>query len=223
MLSRGSFRQEDSASGATSHNLGFEVQEEGYLAKILVAEGTRDVPLGTPLCIIVERESDIAAFADYRDAGVTEIKPPAPPPPTPARAAEPPPMAAPAATPAAAAPPGVFTDIPISNIRKVIAQRLMQSKQTIPHYYLSIDVDMGDILVLRKELNQVMCIVEGCSGYSVKGNFGLLSHRFPNPLSMICFPLSSCQHLSPFRTVPPHHGCPSPVEACICSSRTQNL
>lgn len=32
----------------------------------------------------------------------------------------------------------------------------MQSKQTIPHYYLSLDVNMGEILVLRKELNQVM-------------------------------------------------------------------
>lgn len=38
---------------------------------------------------------------------------------------------------------------------QVIAQRLMQSKQTIPHYYLSIDVNMGKVLVLRKELNQV--------------------------------------------------------------------
>ncbi|XP_071372095.1 dihydrolipoyllysine-residue acetyltransferase component of pyruvate dehydrogenase complex, mitochondrial isoform X8 [Centroberyx affinis] len=66
--------------------------------------------------------------------------------------------AAPAApTPAAptAAPTGTFTDIPISNIRKVIAQRLMQSKQTIPHYYLSVDVNMDQVLELRKELNAV--------------------------------------------------------------------
>lgn len=38
---------------------------------------------------------------------------------------------------------------------QVIAQRLMQSKQTIPHYYLSVDINMGEVLVLRKELNQV--------------------------------------------------------------------
>lgn len=56
------------------------MQEEGYLAKILVPEGTRDVPLGTPLCIIVEKESDIPAFADYRDAGLVDIKPPVLPP-----------------------------------------------------------------------------------------------------------------------------------------------
>uniref|UniRef100_A0AAX7VSE2 Acetyltransferase component of pyruvate dehydrogenase complex n=1 Tax=Astatotilapia calliptera TaxID=8154 RepID=A0AAX7VSE2_ASTCA len=61
--------------------------------------------------------------------------------------------AAPAFAPAPAAPTGTFTDIPISNIRKVIAQRLMQSKQTIPHYYLSVDVNMDQVLELRKELN----------------------------------------------------------------------
>lgn len=60
---------------------GFEVQEEGYLAKILVPEGTRDVPLGAALCIIVEKEADIPAFADYQAAAVTDMKAPAPPPP----------------------------------------------------------------------------------------------------------------------------------------------
>ncbi|XP_017915273.1 PREDICTED: dihydrolipoyllysine-residue acetyltransferase component of pyruvate dehydrogenase complex, mitochondrial [Capra hircus] len=215
--------------------IGFEVQEEGYLAKILVPEGTRDVPLGAPLCIIVEKEADIPAFADYQPAEVTDLKPPAPPPipspaapvpPTPAPVAPPPSAPRPAApagpkgrvfvsplakklaaekgidltqvkgtgpdgriikkdidsfvptkaapTPAAAVPPpspgvapvptGVFTDIPISNIRRVIAQRLMQSKQTIPHYYLSIDVNMGEVLLVRKELNKML---EGKSKISV--------------------------------------------------------
>lgn len=60
--------------------VGFEVQEEGYLAKIMVPEGTRDVPLGTPLCIIVEKESDIAAFKDYIETGVADVSTPAPAP-----------------------------------------------------------------------------------------------------------------------------------------------
>ena len=38
---------------------------------------------------------------------------------------------------------------------QVIAQRLMQSKQTIPHYYLSVDVNMDQVVELRKELNEV--------------------------------------------------------------------
>ncbi|XP_008331682.1 dihydrolipoyllysine-residue acetyltransferase component of pyruvate dehydrogenase complex, mitochondrial isoform X1 [Cynoglossus semilaevis] len=147
-LSEGDLLAEIETDKAT---IGFEVQEEGYLAKILVAEGTRDVPLGTPLCIIVEREGDIIAFKDYVETGVAEVSTP---PPAPAAA----PAAPPAAPPAAAAPApapvtGTFTDIPISNIRKVIAQRLIQSKQTIPHYYLSVDVNMDQVLELRKELN----------------------------------------------------------------------
>lgn len=61
----------------TCVGVGFEVQEEGYLAKIMVPEGTRDVPLGTPLCIIVEKESDIAAFKDYVETGVADVSTPA--------------------------------------------------------------------------------------------------------------------------------------------------
>lgn len=73
--------------GPVCFHTGFEVQEEGYLAKILVAEGTRDVPLGAPLCIIVEKESDIAAFKDYVETGVVEVSTP-PPPPAPVRLTE---------------------------------------------------------------------------------------------------------------------------------------
>lgn len=42
-------------------------------------------------------------------------------------------------------------------VLQVIAQRLMQSKQTIPHYYLSVDISMDQVLELRKELNAVSC------------------------------------------------------------------
>ena len=44
----------------------FEMQEEGYIAAILYAPGTKDVPLGQPLAILVEDEADIAAFKDYK-------------------------------------------------------------------------------------------------------------------------------------------------------------
>ncbi|XP_063868758.1 dihydrolipoyllysine-residue acetyltransferase component of pyruvate dehydrogenase complex-like [Scylla paramamosain] len=49
-----------------------------------------------------------------------------------------------------------YTDIPISNIRNVIAKRLCMSKQTIPHYYLSIDVCMDAVAQLRQEFNQLL-------------------------------------------------------------------
>ncbi|KAK2842070.1 hypothetical protein Q5P01_012270 [Channa striata] len=48
--------------------------------------------------------------------------------------------------------PGTFTELPASNIRRVIAQRLTQSKTTIPHAYASIDCDMAAVMQLRKDL-----------------------------------------------------------------------
>ena len=45
--------------------VGFEAQDEGYIAKILVLEGTKDVALGTPIAIVVENEEDVAAFKDF--------------------------------------------------------------------------------------------------------------------------------------------------------------
>ncbi|KAM7396498.1 hypothetical protein PAMP_019533 [Pampus punctatissimus] len=48
--------------------------------------------------------------------------------------------------------PGTFTEIPASNVRRVIAQRLTQSKTTIPHAYASVDCDMAAVIQLRKDL-----------------------------------------------------------------------
>ena len=81
---------------------------------------------------------------------------PAPAPAPATSAAAPAPVAAPA-TPAPAATP-FTTDIPheavkLSNIRKVIARRLTESKQTIPHIYLTVDVRLDALLKLRGELN----------------------------------------------------------------------
>lgn len=49
--------------------MGFETPEEGYLAKILIQAGEKDVPIGKLVCIIVENESDVAAFKDFKDTG----------------------------------------------------------------------------------------------------------------------------------------------------------
>lgn len=49
--------------------MGFETPEEGYLAKILVQAGEKDIAIGKLVCIIVENESDVAAFADFKDSG----------------------------------------------------------------------------------------------------------------------------------------------------------
>ncbi len=42
---------------------------------------------------------------------------------------------------------------PLTPMRKTIARRLTQSKQTVPHFYLTIDVDAEDLVALREQIN----------------------------------------------------------------------
>ncbi len=44
-------------------------------------------------------------------------------------------------------------DIPMNNMRKTIAKRLTESKQTIPHFYLTVDCNIDKLLVLRADMN----------------------------------------------------------------------
>jgi pyruvate dehydrogenase E2 component (dihydrolipoamide acetyltransferase) len=58
----------------------------------------------------------------------------------------------------AAKPTAIDTDIPhevikLSNMRKTIARRLTESKQQVPHIYLTVDVRLDALLKLRGELN----------------------------------------------------------------------
>jgi pyruvate dehydrogenase E2 component (dihydrolipoamide acetyltransferase) len=48
---------------------------------------------------------------------------------------------------------GTYEVVPHDNMRKIIAQRLSQSKQTIPHFYLTIDCDIGKLVAAREEIN----------------------------------------------------------------------
>lgn len=43
--------------------------------------------------------------------------------------------------------------IPLKGMRKIIAQRLTQSKQSAPHYYLQSEIDMSEIVQLREKLS----------------------------------------------------------------------
>lgn len=203
--------------------MGFETPEEGYLAKILYTAGSKDIPVGKLVCIIVESQDDVAAFKDFKDDGASAApKPaaaPAPPAPSAAVPPPPPPPSAPAPSRPAGAitaseqkfgdrvlaspmarrlaeaqklrlegqgsglygsltsrdlggmqadgaghqvsaqapviPPGqAYIDIPVSNVRGVIAKRLLESKVTIPHYYLTVDCNVDKILELRARFNR---------------------------------------------------------------------
>ncbi len=82
---------------------------------------------------------------------------------SPAKAAPAPAAAAPApaAAPAGASdaqvlklfPEGSYELVPHDNMRKTIARRLSESKQTVPHFYLTIDTDLDALLALREQIN----------------------------------------------------------------------
>ena len=198
----------------------FEAVDEGTVVKILVAEGSDGVKVGTAIALIAgEGESaDAPAAAPVAAAKAPEEKAPEPAAPakgggeTPTTAPAPiaapkagdrvkasplarrlaeaqgidlasltgsgpggrivradlgsaaggakPAAAAQAAAPTAAATPAkpFETDIPhdsvkLSNMRKTIARRLTESKQQIPHIYLTVDIQLDALLKLRGELN----------------------------------------------------------------------
>lgn len=190
--------------------MGFETPEEGYLAKIIYPAGSKDIKIGKLLCIIVENESDVAAFKDFVPSGEDTTAAPAAPKPAAKKTETPVTAPAAAARPAAPAPvsssaptasgrlfasplakklaaeqgvdltsiagsgsgpggrivsgdvaragpagsPGTFADIQLTGMRRTIAKRLTESKQTIPHYYLTIDAQIDELLRLREEMNR---------------------------------------------------------------------
>jgi pyruvate dehydrogenase E2 component (dihydrolipoamide acetyltransferase) len=208
-----------------------EAVDEGTLAKIIVPEGTQDVPVNQLIAILANEGEDVkaaaaasgqAAPAPKAEAKPAESKPAeAPRPaaaPAPAAAPQSAPAQAPASqgnrvfasplakriakeanidvsrvqgsgphgrivlrdieaaksggvqkAPAAAAPalahppsddkilalfePGSYEVIPHDNIRKIIAKRLVEAKQTIPHFYLTVDCVIDNLLAAREEIN----------------------------------------------------------------------
>ena len=90
------------------------------------------------------------------------------------------PSAAPTAMPMAASPSdaqiralyedGSYDFVPHDNIRKIIAQRLTLSKQTIPHFYLTLDCDIGRLLAAREEINAAAPVKDGKPAYKISVN-----------------------------------------------------
>ncbi|KAK9674332.1 hypothetical protein RND81_12G226300 [Saponaria officinalis] len=193
--------------------LEYESLEEGYLAKILAPDGSKDVPVGQPIAVTVESSEDIETVMTFHDSSATtktekpltqpakrEVKEEK------SRISRISPaakllisefgLAASLLTPSGprgtllkgdvlaaiksgqgsseagestekqSVSPKIHTpsktsvssestsyeDLPNSQIRKVIARRLLESKQTIPHLYLSTDVILDPLLSFRKEL-----------------------------------------------------------------------
>ncbi|KAG5440072.1 hypothetical protein PCK2_000584 [Pneumocystis canis] len=189
----------------------FEFQDEGYIAKILVESGTKDVDIGSPIAILVEEESDVAAFSNFtidvivegkstsKEEDVQEKKE------LPKKESETnqetsvsskvqeeshdrifaSPVARmlakekgislkdikgtgpggriiksdlknykPASTiQPATTPSNLYTDIPLTQIRRTIARRLTESVQNTPHFYITVTVLMDEVLKLRETIN----------------------------------------------------------------------
>ncbi len=193
----------------------FEAVDEGVIGKLLVAEGTADVKVNTPIAMLLEDGESVD------DLGATPESAPqaAPPKPAEAAAAAPPapvktgdrvfasPLArriaadkgldlsqitgsgprgrivkadvegaesqpaaapAPAAAPTASAPAAkpvdasaiakmyegrAYTELPLDGMRKTIAARLTEAKQTIPHFYLRRSVTLDPLMAFRAQLN----------------------------------------------------------------------
>ncbi|KAI8466808.1 MAG: Lipoate acetyltransferase [Monoraphidium minutum] len=202
--------------------LAFENQDDGFVAKLLVPSGAKDIPVGAPVILICEEKEHLAAFASYAPAGggakvpansrlgpaarwalaaaglgVGDVTPTGPrgivtkedvlaavaagAKPSAAAAAAPAPAAAPKPAPAAAAAPAQpaaaaqppqqqqqqaaaaggrravgprvsYTDVPNSQVRRIIAKRLLESKQTAPALYVAADAKLDGVIALRKQL-----------------------------------------------------------------------
>ncbi|KAG7595202.1 Biotin/lipoyl attachment [Arabidopsis thaliana x Arabidopsis arenosa] len=197
-----------------------ECMEEGYLAKIVKAEGSKEIQVGEVIAITVEDEEDIGKFKDYTPSSTADAAPPkaeptpappkeekveqpsSPPEPKASKPSSPPtgdrvfasPLARklaednnvpltnikgtgpegrivkadideylascgkgatakPSKSTDSKAPALDYVDIPHSQIRKVTASRLAFSKQTIPHYYLTVDTCVDKLMGLRSQLN----------------------------------------------------------------------
>ncbi|MEY2944005.1 MAG: hypothetical protein RLY97_2019 [Pseudomonadota bacterium] len=90
-----------------------------------------------------------------------------------------------AVTKSTAAPP-VLADntpqiVPMDKIRKVVARRLTEAKQTIPHFYLRTTVAVDDLLALRKTANMVLGVKASINDYLIRAvAVALAKHRDVN-------------------------------------------
>lgn len=46
------------------------------------------------------------------------------------------------------------TEVPLTRLRQAIARRMVESKTTVPHFYVTTDIDMAPALALRKQINE---------------------------------------------------------------------
>jgi pyruvate dehydrogenase E2 component (dihydrolipoamide acetyltransferase) len=128
------------------------------------SDGTASTPLARRLA--VERGIDIAEVAGTGAHGRVVARDVAA---APDRESS---LSAPQAPSAAVAgyDPQTYVEVPLDAMRTTIARRLVEAKQTIPHFYLTTDVAVGRLLVLRKEVNDAAAAGPDGPAYRVSLN-----------------------------------------------------
>lgn len=130
---------------------GEEPKTEDIATSSTDGERVKASPLAKKMA--AEKGIDISAVKGTGDGGrivkrdVEEFNPQA----APAKSSQP----QTASVPVAALGEEGHTDIPLSQMRKVIAQRLSESKFTAPHFYLRMTVTMDKVMESRKAINEV--------------------------------------------------------------------
>ncbi|KAM3918170.1 pyruvate dehydrogenase protein X component, mitochondrial [Leptodactylus fuscus] len=124
----------------------------GIDPKIVAPSGPRGIITKEDALRVVSQKGDTVARVVPPTPAVQPIAPVTPQKPAPPALGIQRPSEPPMSIPGKPLAPGTFTEIPTSNIRKVIAKRLTESKSTIPHAYATTDCDLGAVLKLRKEL-----------------------------------------------------------------------
>jgi pyruvate dehydrogenase E2 component (dihydrolipoamide acetyltransferase) len=129
-------------------------------------------------------KKDVEAYLSSQSSAPAPA--PVPQPATPAPAAQP---AAQPAAPAEPAAPAVqpfaygggsgdnYEDVNISQMRKVIARRLGESKFSAPHFYLTIEIDMDKAIQMRKRINEVAPTKISFNDFVIKASAMSLRHH----------------------------------------------
>ena len=66
--------------------------------------------------------------------------------------------------------PGSYELVPHDGMRKVIAKRLVESKQTVPHFYVTVDCELDALMSLRAQLNDAAPRKDGAPSYKLSVN-----------------------------------------------------
>jgi len=100
-------------------------------------------------------EADVLAFAQIGQSAERPVSVPIAAPSTAVQPGLPPaqPTIAQPQQRAAVTPAPLTAPTELSAMRKVIARRMVESKTTIPHFYITAEIDMGEALALREKLN----------------------------------------------------------------------